>query len=177
MQREEASEASVRLPGAFLGEAIRQLSRLSRYSVIRFPVLALAALLLTGASPLKDPDQVVFSDMIRDMVGPWEEHRGFNTAAEAEAYAERLCTAVYSDRNETTHQLPFHAGDEGDTWRVVGSRPYGWPLDPFTGPMTILIEKSTGKVRNIFFTCAPAGWDAEILRKLGRDPYPHSAEP
>lgn len=122
-------------------------------------------------------EEAVFDEITRAMVGPWEEHRAFNTAADAEAYAERLCTAIYQDRNETPHQLPFRATDEGDTWRVVGSRAYGYPLFPLTGPLTILIKKATGRVENIFFTGAPAGWDADILRKLGRNPYPNSPKP
>lgn len=119
----------------------------------------------------------VFDNMTRAMVEPWEEHRGFDTAADVEAYAERLCTAIYQDRNETPHQLPFRAADEGDTWRVVGSRAYGYPLSPLTGPLTILIEKSTGRVEEVFFTGAPAGWDADILRELGREPHPNLPKP
>ena len=107
-------------------------------------------------------------DLTRAMVAPWEEHQAINTAGEAEAYAERLCRAIYADRDETPHQLPFHAADEGHAWRVVGSRPYGYPANPLTGPLTIVIEKASGRVDSIFFTGGPAGWDADILRKLGR---------
>ena len=106
---------------------------------------------------------------MRAMVGPWEEQRQINSAADAEAYAERLCTGIYSAQHETERQLPFHAADAGATWRVTGSRPYGWPNE-IGGPLTVVIEKATGRVRKIFFTGAPAGWDADILRKLGRNP-------
>ena len=116
----------------------------------------------------------VFDQMTRDMVHPWEEHHSFDNQAEAEAYAERLCTNISRDSDENPHQLPFHATDEGKPWRVVGSRPYGWPVSPLTGPMTIVIEKATGNVVDIYFTGAPEGWDAEILRKLGRGPYPNA---
>lgn len=94
----------------------------------------------------------------------WEEHRSFDTASDAEAYAARLCTAVYGFEAETRRQLPFHALDEGDTWRVTGARPYGWPLDPLRGPLTVVFDKGTGRVLDMFFTGAPAGWDKAVLQ-------------
>lgn len=107
---------------------------------------------------------------------PFEEDGAHESAADAEAYSQRLCTPVYFDTGETCHQLPFRAIDEGATWRVLGSRPYGWPTNPFTGPLTIVLEKATGRTVDVHFTGAPAGWDAEILRKLGRDPGPTGAK-
>lgn len=121
-------------------------------------------------------DDEVFSQMTRDMVSPWEEHRRFDTAVEAETYAERLCTGIYSDRNEIAYQKPFHALDEGDAWRVSGSRPYGWPTNPMTGPMTVVIEKASGRVIDVFFTGGPKGWDKEILEKLRREGHPVKTE-
>lgn len=91
-----------------------------------------------------------------------EEHRSFDTPSDAEGYAARLCTAIYGFEAETKYQLPFHATDEGATWRVSGARPYGWPLDPLRGPLTVVLDKSTGHVKDIFFTGGPAGWDKAI---------------
>ena len=93
---------------------------------------------------------------------PYEEHRAFETAAEAEAYAERLCTAAYGDRDETRHQLPFRATLDGNVWRVVGSRPYNWPITsfPLTGPLTIVFRKGDRPdARCAFHRCACwVGW-------------------
>ena len=62
--------------------------------------LALAGLLLTrGPIMAKQSTWTVATQ--------WEEHRRFDTASEAEAYAERLCTAVYALQHETEHQVPF----------------------------------------------------------------------
>ena len=137
-----------------------------------FAALPLAAVLLTGEPAMAETWTVATQ---------YEEHRPFDTPAEAEAYAERLCTSIYSNRNETSYQLPFHATDNGDTWRVVGSRPYGYPFKvdpanpawPVTGPLTIVVEKATGRVTDVHFTLAPAGWDAAIMSKRGRNPDPN----
>ena len=47
---------------------------------------------------------------------------------------------------------------------MTGSR--RMDLGTMTGPLTIVVRQADGAVDDIYYTAAPAGWDAEILRKL-----------
>ena len=92
-----------------------------------------------------------------------QERRPINSAGEAEAYADRITVATYGEA-EARPQRPFHAIADGDTWKVTGSRPMN--LGTLTGPITIVVRREDGTVRELAFTAAPAGWDAEILKRL-----------
>lgn len=96
-------------------------------------------------------------------VAKGQERRPIVSAVEAQAYADRITVATYGEA-EARPQRPFHAVADGDSWKVVGSRPMD--LGTLTGPITIVVRREDGTVRELAFTAAPAGWDAAILKRL-----------
>ncbi len=79
----------------------------------------------------------------------------------AEQYATRITVATHGQA-EAESQMPFHATQDGDLWWVRGSKPAS--LATMSGPLTIAIARHDGSVRDLFYTAAPAGWDAELQR-------------
>lgn len=127
----------------------------------RLAVLAVAVVMVAGGMAVAD--DLPENHALAAAIAKGREHHPIADAANAEAYAKRLTTATYGEA-QTQAQLPFHAVADGDRWRVVGSRPMD--LGTMTGPLTIVVRRDDGAVQEIVFTAAPAGWDAEILKRL-----------
>ncbi len=131
----------------------------------RWLLTALAATLTTWSGAMASPGDGLPAShpQFASAVAKGQERKPIGSATEAEAYADRITAATYGDV-EAEKQRPFHAVEDGDYWTVTGSRPMSLPT--MSGPITIAIRRTDGTIHELAFTAAPAGWDAEILRKL-----------
>ncbi|MGI4795095.1 MAG: NTF2 fold immunity protein [Janthinobacterium lividum] len=122
---------------------MRQLPALLVIVAIMGPVMALA-------------EDLPQNPALAAAIAKGREHRQVRDAADATAYAGRIAAATYGSA-EAAVQAPFHAVADGDAWRVTGSRPMD--ITKMTGPLSIVVARNDGAVREILFTAAPPGWD------------------
>lgn len=124
-------------------------------------MVAVAALLAgtIGGQALASNGERPENPELAKVIARGVEHRPVTDAADAEAYAARITAATYG-KPEAEAQSPFRAVPDGDRWRVTGSRPMN--LAALSGPLTIVVRRDDGSIRDIVFTAAPAGWDAHL---------------